>query len=67
MNSTQTGWMLFVAAIGAMATLMAVEITNLQEWHFATTPEFVGKALAHVGTVIGAFVGGRLIPTKGGN
>ncbi len=63
MTSTSTGWVVFLTAMGAMLAFMAVDVSTLTSWHDATTPAFVGSMLGHVGTMIGAFVGGRLIPT----
>ncbi len=62
MNNAGKGWMIFLAAIGMMAGLMAVEIGEMDSWAYATTPQFVGAFLAHFGVVVGAFVGGRLLP-----
>jgi len=63
MTQTQTGYVIFVAAIGAMLGLLAVDVSNLHGWADANTPSFVGHVMAHLGTVIAAFVGGKLIPT----
>lgn len=64
MTQTQTGWMIFVAAVGVMLGLMAGEVSNLHTWHDATTTAFVGKTMLHLSVVIGAFVGGKLIPME---
>lgn len=63
MTSTVGGWIVFAAAIGMMMTLLSGEVVGLQTWAAALTPAFVGKAMAHVGVVIAAFIGGKLIPT----
>ena len=60
---TATGWVIFLAAFGVMAGLIGNEISQFQSWAPALTPPFIGKSLIHIGTVIGAFVGGKLIPT----
>ena len=65
MNGTQKGWTIFVAAIGSMAGLMAVEVRELQTWSEVATPGFVGGLLAHFAVVVGAFVGGKLLPQAG--
>jgi hypothetical protein len=57
------GWIAFIAALGMMLTLESVEIGNLSSWSDVYQPSFIAKLLAHLGTVIGAFLGGRLIPT----
>lgn len=64
MTNYGKGWVLFIAAIGMMFTLMSAEITSLSDWHNAGTPGFIGKVIAHLGVVIAAFVGGKLIPTE---
>jgi hypothetical protein len=63
MNQTTTGWVLFIAAIGVMSTLIAGDLKGLQTWSQATTPAFLSLMLAHLGTVITAFIAGKLIPT----
>lgn len=62
MNQTSVGWVLFIASIGSMCTLLAVDIAKLGQWGDVWKPEFVGLFMAHVGTVITAFIGGKLIP-----
>lgn len=64
MNQTTAGWVVFLGAMGMMLTMMAVEVSNLESWTYVSTPVFVGKAMAHLGTVIAAFVGGKIIPNK---
>jgi len=63
MTHTQTGWLLFLAAFGMILGLLAPEIGALADWAAVTAPSFVAKLLGHLAAVIGAFVGGRLIPT----
>jgi hypothetical protein len=58
-----TGWMVFLAMLGMMAGLVAVDVRDLEAWGQAMTPAFIGNALGHFAIVIGAFVGGKLIPT----
>ena len=62
MTPTQTGSVVFIAALGMMSTLMSVEIHELVSWNQMFTPAFMGTLLAHFGTVIGAYVAGRLTP-----
>lgn len=64
MTATNSGWILFVAALGMMASLMGNELVSLKTWSEATTIAFVGKTMIHFGVVVAAFVGGRLIPTE---
>ena len=61
-NKTTAGWLLLVAAVGMMLSLLSVDIITLKEWSMATTPTFVGTAIGHVAAVIAAFIGGKLIP-----
>jgi hypothetical protein len=65
MTKTTTGNIIFVAALGAVLGLLGNEVKGLQDWGQSITPSFIGTALMHLGTVIGAYVGGRLIPTSG--
>jgi hypothetical protein len=64
MNST-AGWLIGIAAFGMMAAALGNEVMGLNTWAAIMTPAFVGKALVHLGAVIGAFVGGKMIPTEG--
>ena len=63
MNQTTAGYMIFVAALGVMLTMLAGDISQLKTWSDATYPSFVAGVIAHIGVVIGAFVGGKLIPS----
>jgi hypothetical protein len=65
MTKTTTGNIIFIAALGAVLGLLGNEVKELQDWGQSVTPSFIGTALMHLGTVIGAYVGGRLIPTGG--
>jgi hypothetical protein len=62
MTPKQAGWTVFIVALGMMSTLMSVEICDLVSWWDMTAPSFIGTLLAHFGTVIGAYVAGRLTP-----
>lgn len=62
-TKTTAGWALFIGALGMMASLMAVDVSKLADWHAAQSPAFVGTALAHFGVVTAAFLGGKLIPS----
>jgi len=50
--------------MGIMLTLISDDISDLDSWNEVKTPGFVASMFAHMGAVIGAFVGGRLIPTN---
>ena len=47
-----------------MAGLMGNELVTLKSYSEAATIVFVGKMLMHFSVVVGAFIGGRLIPTS---
>lgn len=64
MTSTTTGWVIFVAAVGMMFSLLAVDISALPSWDAAMKPVFVGTFIGHIGVVIAAFIGGKLIPAE---
>lgn len=60
---TQTGVIVFIAALGMMAGLLAVDVSKLADWAAVRSPAFVGTVLAHFGAVVTAFVGGKLLPS----
>lgn len=64
MTNFGRGYLLGLAALGSMLGLIAVDIQELETWSQATTPAFIGSSLAHIGVVIGAFIGGRLVPSE---
>jgi hypothetical protein len=61
-SQTTTGWIVFIAGLGMMAGMEAVEISRLTDWGAMMTPAFVGAGLGHFAAVVTAFVGGKLIP-----
>ena len=63
-SATTNGWIIFIAALGMMFGMLAVDIVSLKDWGQMTTTTFVGTALGHLAAVITAFVGGKLIPAK---
>jgi hypothetical protein len=65
MTRTSSGWILFIAGLGVMASLTANDIRDLEAWESATSPSFIGNMFAHFGAVITAFVGGKLLPGNG--
>lgn len=62
MTKTTGGWIVFIAALGMMAGMLAVDIASLKEWSQMNTPVFVGTTVGHIAATIGAFIGGKLIP-----
>lgn len=62
MSKTTGGWILFIAALGMLFSLMGAELMALKPGELYTTM-FAGKMLLHISTVIAAFVGGKLIPS----
>lgn len=63
-TQTTTGWIIFIAALGMMFGMLAVDVAQLMNWCEATTPTFVGSLLGHLASVIAAFAGGKLIPEQ---
>lgn len=61
-NATNTGWIIFVAAMGMMLGMLAIDISSLKTWSDMTTPVFVGTTLGHIAATIAAFIGGKIIP-----
>jgi hypothetical protein len=62
MSNKATGYMIFIAALGMMFTLLAGDVAHLEKWRDAIDPAFVAGMLTHLGAVIAAFVGGKLLP-----
>jgi len=46
-----------------LLTLLKSELMDLPNWQAALEPAFVAQALGHLGTVIGSFIAGQLIPS----
>lgn len=64
MENRQTqGVVVLIAAAGMMLGLLGMELKDVQDWVYATKPEFAGKLLIHLASVIGAFISGQLLPT----
>lgn len=66
MTATKGGWIIFAAALGMMATLLSSDVRALHEWNEIFTPGFIANAMAHFGTVVAAFVAGKIMPNNGG-
>jgi hypothetical protein len=62
MTQTTTGWVVFIAAVGMMFSLLAVDIVALKDFNQMYTPLFIGTFMGHIAAVIAAFIGGKLIP-----
>ena len=65
MTQNTGGWALLAAGIGTALALLGAEMSQLNEWHAAITPAFVGKAIGHIAAALLAFAGGKLLPTYG--
>lgn len=63
MNQTTSGWVIFIVALGMMSGLLANDVAKLTIWGDAVKPAFVAIVMAHFGTVVVAFIGGKLIPS----
>lgn len=64
MTNKATGWALAAASLGMMLVLISADVKNLKDVHDVYTPWFVGNVMAHLGNILIAFVGGKLIPTE---
>lgn len=64
MTNKVAGWSLAAASLAMMLVLISADIKELHSFKDAWTPLFVGNMLAHIGNIIMAFVGGKLIPTS---
>ena len=62
MSQNTTGWIVFIAALGMMVGLVAVDVQSLEAWESARTPAFIGRAMFSFSTVVTAFIGGKLLP-----
>lgn len=65
MSQRMTGWVIFLAALGAMLGMLGNEVAKWPDWSPLTTPATVGTFMIHIGTVIAAFVGGKYLPQFG--
>lgn len=64
MSNKTAGWVVGLGCIGMMFTLCAVQLGSLNTWDEALAPKFIASQLGNLGMVIGAFVGGKIIPPK---
>jgi len=62
MNQTTGGWVVFIVALGMMSGLMANDVGKLTSWNGAFQPSFIVIVMSHFGSVVVAFVGGKMIP-----
>ena len=63
MTNRTAGWTLMAASLGMMLLLVSADIKELDSFDRVYTPAFIGNMLAHIGNVLMAFIGGKLIPT----
>jgi len=56
MNKTTTGWVVFLAAIGMMFSLLAIDIVALKDFNAMYTPLLIGTFLGHIAATITAFI-----------
>ena len=64
MTQTHMGYLIAVAALGMMLGLIGNEVAELMSWSEVFAPGFIGKMFLHASVVIGAFGGGKFIPTR---
>ncbi len=62
MTTKTAGYVVFAAAIGMMCGLLSIDVSKLKDWQEIYTPGFIASILGHVGVVLTAFVGGKLVP-----
>lgn len=63
MTNKFAGWTLGLASLGWVLILISADIKNLHTMDEVYTPSFISNMVGHVGNVIMAFVGGKLVPT----
>lgn len=63
-QATFAGWAVLLAMVGMTLGLLGNEIGAMTDWNQVMTPAFVGKAFIHVSVVIGAWIGGKQMPSK---
>lgn len=64
MTDAGKGWLFFIAAMGMMLSLISIDIADIETWNEIFQPGFISRMFAHIGAVIAAFIGGKLIPSK---
>ncbi len=64
MTNKVLGWSLAAASLGMLCLSMGADMKELHSFNEAFTPFFIGNMLGHIGNVLMAFVGGKLIPTS---
>ncbi len=62
MKASSTGYLVLLAAMAMMLGLLSVDVSQLSSWKEISTPGFVASILGHLGVVLTAFVGGKLVP-----
>ena len=64
MTNKHAGWVLGLASLGMMLMLISADVRQLGSLDDVWTPTFIGSSMAHLGNVIMAFIGGKLIPSQ---
>lgn len=59
------GWVIFLAALAVSLGFLGNEVGKMQDAGELLSMKFIGEVLQHIGTVITAFVGGKMIPPNG--
>lgn len=62
MNQKMLGYVIIIAGLGMMLTLLAGDISNLKSWNEVLYPSFAAGVMTHIGAVLTAAVGGNLVP-----
>lgn len=61
-SNRMMGWTLIIVALAATLINVSDVIADLQDWHGATAPSFVGPFIKQLGTTVLAAFGGKLLP-----
>lgn len=53
-------WAMLIACIALALNAIGMDISELMGWEAVKTPTFIGSLISHVGSILGAYVSGRL-------
>lgn len=65
MKQAATGWVLIIGALALMLYNVSDAISDLQNWHAASTPQFVATVTKQIAAVLMGAVGGANLPQMG--
>jgi hypothetical protein len=64
---TYSGIGLLVLSLMILLSNMSETVAHFENWHDATTPQFVAALLKEMGATVTAAIGGSLMPQFGGS